>query len=216
MAQGVTIFRPETCIIDAEVTVGADTVIEPYVQLLGDTRIGSDCRIRSYSVIQQSTLADNVTVRNGCILDDAQVGDGAVLGPYAHLRPESNIGAEAHVGNFCETKKVTLGRGSKANHLTYLGDAVIGERTNIGAGVITCNYDGVHKHTTTIGDNSFVGSDSTLVAPISIGNGAYVGAGSCITHPVPDGALAIGRSHQITKEGWAASRRAARAAAKKT
>jgi bifunctional UDP-N-acetylglucosamine pyrophosphorylase/glucosamine-1-phosphate N-acetyltransferase len=214
MAEGVTIFRPDTCVIDATVTVGPDTVIEPYVQLLGATRIGSDCRVRSYSVIQHSFIGNDVTVRNGCILDGARIGDGAVLGPYAHLRPESNIGADAHVGNFCETKKVTLGRGSKANHLTYLGDAVIGEGTNIGAGVITCNYDGVHKHTTTIGDGVFVGSDSTLVAPISIGDGAYVGAGSCITHPVPADALAIGRAHQITKEGWATRRRAARAAKK--
>ena len=214
MAQGVTIFRPDTCVIDAGVTVGSDTVIEPYVQLLGATSIGSDCRIRSYSVIQQSTLGDSVTVRNGCILNGAHVGDGAVLGPYAHLRPESNIGVEAHVGNFCETKKVTLGRGSKANHLTYLGDAVIGEGVNVGAGVITCNYDGVHKHTTTIGDGAFVGSDSTLVAPISIGEGAYVAAGSCITHPVPPGALALARSQQVTKEGWAAAREASRAAKK--
>jgi bifunctional UDP-N-acetylglucosamine pyrophosphorylase/glucosamine-1-phosphate N-acetyltransferase len=211
MAQGVTIFRPENCVIDAEVEVGADTVIEPYVQLLGATRIGSECRIRSYSVIQNSTLADRVTVRNGCVLDGAEVGDGTLLGPYAHLRPESKIGPDAHVGNFCETKKITLGRGSKANHLTYLGDAVIGEGVNIGAGVITCNYDGVHKHTTAIGDGAFVGSDSTLVAPISIGEGAYVGAGSCITQPVPAGALAIGRAQQVTKEGWAAARRAARA-----
>ena len=216
MAEGVTIFRPETCVIDAEVEVGADTVIEPYVQLLGATRIGSDCRIRSYSVIQQSVLGDGVTVRNGCILDGAEVGDGAMLGPYAHLRPESKIGEQAHVGNFCETKKVTLGRGSKANHLTYLGDAVIGDGVNVGAGVITCNYDGVNKHTTTIGDGAFVGSDSTLVAPVSIGEGAYVGAGSCITHPVPAGALAIGRAQQITKEGWAARRRAARQAKKKS
>jgi bifunctional UDP-N-acetylglucosamine pyrophosphorylase/glucosamine-1-phosphate N-acetyltransferase len=215
MTQGVTVFRPDTCIIDPEVTVGPDTVIEPYVQLLGATHIGSDCRIRSYSVIQQSTLGDNVMVRNGCILDGANVGNGAVLGPYAHLRPESNIGEEAHVGNFCETKKVTLGRGSKANHLTYLGDAIIGEGTNVGAGVITCNYDGVHKHTTTIGDNAFIGSDSTLVAPISIGDGAYIGAGSCITRPVPANSLGIGRAHQITKEGWATGRRAARKAAKK-
>jgi bifunctional UDP-N-acetylglucosamine pyrophosphorylase/glucosamine-1-phosphate N-acetyltransferase len=215
MAQGVTIFRPDTCVIDAEVTVGPDTVIEPYVQLLGATHIGSDCRIRSYSVVQRSVLGDGVTVRNGCILDGAQVGDCAVLGPYAHLRPESNIGVDAHVGNFCETKKVTLGRGSKANHLTYLGDAIIGEGVNVGAGVITCNYDGVHKHTTTIGNGVFVGSDSTLVAPINIGDGAYVGAGSCITHPVPAGALAIGRSHQVTKEGWATARKAAREAEKK-
>jgi bifunctional UDP-N-acetylglucosamine pyrophosphorylase/glucosamine-1-phosphate N-acetyltransferase len=207
MARGVTIFRPDTCVIDAEVEVGADTVIEPYVQLLGATRIGSDCRVRSYSVIQHSTLGDGVVVRNGCVLDGAQVGDGAVLGPYAHLRPESNIGEGAHVGNFCETKKVTLGRGSKANHLTYLGDAVIGEGVNVGAGVITCNYDGVHKHTTTIGDGVFVGSDSTLVAPVSIGDGAYVGAGSCVTQPVPAGALALGRSRQVNKEGWADARR---------
>ena len=215
MAEGVTIFRPDTCVIDAEVTVGPDTVIEPYVQLLGATRIGSDCRIRSYSVIQNSTLADSVTVRNGCILDGAQVGDGAILGPYAHLRPDSNIGADAHVGNFCETKKVTLGRGSKANHLTYLGDAIIGAGTNIGAGVITCNYDGVHKHTTTIGNGVFVGSDSTLVAPITIGDGAYVGAGSCITHPVPADALALGRAQQTTKEGWATRRRVTRGGPKK-
>ena len=214
MAEGVTIFRPDTCVIDAEVTVGPDTVIEPYVQLLGATRIGSECRVRSYSVVQHSVLGDGVTVRNGCILDGAHVGDGAVLGPYAHLRPESRIGVEAHVGNFCETKKLTLGRGSKANHLTYLGDAVIGDGVNVGAGVITCNYDGVHKHTTTIGDGVFVGSDSTLVAPISIGDGAYVGAGSCITQPVPAGALAIGRSQQVTKEGWAAARKAALAARK--
>ena len=214
MAQGVTIFRPDTCVIDAEVSVGADTVIEPYVQLLGATRMGSECLIRSYSVVQNSELGNGVVVRNGCILDGAEVGDGAVLGPYAHLRPESRIGELAHVGNFCETKKTTLGRGSKANHLAYLGDAVIGEGVNVGAGVITCNYDGERKHTTTIGDGVFVGSDSTLVAPVSLGDGSYVGAGSCITHPVPAGALAIGRAHQVTKEGWVAARRAARAAAR--
>ncbi|MGD0888391.1 MAG: bifunctional UDP-N-acetylglucosamine diphosphorylase/glucosamine-1-phosphate N-acetyltransferase GlmU [Acidobacteriaceae bacterium] len=213
MAQGVTIFRPDTCVIDAEVTIGPDTVIEPYVQLLGATRIGSECRIRSYSVVQQSVLGNCVIVRNGCILDRAEVGDGAVLGPYAHLRPESRIGELAHVGNFCETKKTTLGRGSKASHLTYLGDAVIGSGVNVGAGVITCNYDGARKHTTTIGDGVFVGSDSTLVAPVSVGDGAFIGAGSCITHPVPAGALAIGRARQVTKEGWVAARRAARAAA---
>jgi bifunctional UDP-N-acetylglucosamine pyrophosphorylase/glucosamine-1-phosphate N-acetyltransferase len=213
MAQGVTIFRPDTCVIDAEVTIGPDTVIEPYVQLLGATRIGSECRIRSYSVVQQSVLGNCVIVRNGCILDRAEVGDGAVLGPYAHLRPESRIGELAHVGNFCETKKTTLGRGSKASHLTYLGDAVIGSGVNVGAGVITCNYDGARKHTTTIGDGVFVGSDSTLVAPVSVGDGAYIGAGSCITQPVPAGALAIGRARQVTKEGWVAARRAARTAA---
>ncbi|MCU1222688.1 MAG: UDP-N-acetylglucosamine pyrophosphorylase [Edaphobacter sp.] len=214
MAAGVTIFRPETTVIDAEVTVAPDTVIEPYVQLLGATKIGSDSRIRSYSVIQSSQLGDNVTVRNGCILDGATVANGAILGPYAHLRPESKIGENAHVGNFVETKKVTLGKGSKANHLNYLGDAVIGDGVNVGAGAITCNYDGVHKHLTTIGDGVFVGSDSTLVAPVTIGAGAYIAAGSCITEDVPADALALGRTRQVTKPGWVAEKRAARATKK--
>ena len=207
MAAGVTIFRPETCVIDATVDVAPDIVIEPYVQLLGTTRIGSECRIRSYSVIQSSTLGDGVLVRNGCVLEDATVGDRALLGPYAHLRPGSEIGLEAHLGNFVETKKVKMGRASKANHLSYLGDAVIGERVNIGAGAITCNYDGVHKHMTRIGDGAFVGSDSTLVAPLTIGSGAYVAAGSCITEDIPAGALGLGRSRQVIKEGWVARKK---------
>lgn len=207
MAAGVTIFRPETCVIDAAVEVAADTVIEPFVQILGTTRIGSDCRIRSYSVIQNSSIGSGVLIRNGCILDEVTVGDGALLGPYAHLRAGSDIGPGAHIGNFVETKKVRMGRGSKANHLTYLGDAIIGSGTNIGAGSITCNYDGVHKHTTTIGDHVFIGSDSTLVAPITVGDGAYVAAGSCITDDVPPDALALGRSRQVTKEGWVAARK---------
>ena len=211
MAAGVTIFRPETCVIDAAVEVAPDTVIEPFVQLLGSTRIGSDCRIRSYSVIQNSTLGAGVLVRNGCILDEANVADGALLGPYAHLRPGSEIGEQAHIGNFVETKKVRMGRGSKANHLSYLGDAVIGSGVNIGAGAITCNYDGAHKHTTTIGDNVFVGSDSTLVAPLTINDGAYVAAGSCITEDVPAESLALGRSRQVVKEGWAAARKGRKA-----
>jgi bifunctional UDP-N-acetylglucosamine pyrophosphorylase/glucosamine-1-phosphate N-acetyltransferase len=202
MAAGVTIFRPETTVIDSEVSVGPDTVIEPYVQLLGRTTIGSDCRIRSYSVIQNSTLGDNVTVRNGCIMDSATVADSAILGPYAHLRPESRIGEGAHLGNFVETKKVTLGAGSKANHLNYLGDAVIGSGVNVGAGAITCNYDGLHKHRTVIGDNVFVGSDSTLVAPLTIESNSYIAAGSCITENVPSGSLALGRARQVVKEGW--------------
>jgi bifunctional UDP-N-acetylglucosamine pyrophosphorylase/glucosamine-1-phosphate N-acetyltransferase len=150
-------------------------------------------------------------VRNGCILDAATVGAGAQLGPYAHLRPDSDIGELAHVGNFVETKKVRLGRGSKANHLSYLGDAVIGARTNIGAGVITANYDGVHKHQTTIGDNVFVGSDSTLVAPISVGDNSLIAAGSTITEDVPANSLALGRSRQTTKAGWVAARKASSA-----
>ncbi len=209
MAAGVTIFLPDTCIIDAEVNVGPDTVIEPYVQLLGKTTIGSDSRIRSYSVIQNSQLGNNVLVRNGCILDTAEVADNAVLGPYAHLRPESRIGEGAHVGNFVETKKTTMGKGSKANHLNYLGDTVIGANVNIGAGAITCNYDGVHKHLTNIGDGAFVGSDSTLVAPVTIGAGSYIAAGSSITEDVPEGALALGRARQVTKPDWVAQKKSA-------
>jgi bifunctional UDP-N-acetylglucosamine pyrophosphorylase/glucosamine-1-phosphate N-acetyltransferase len=210
MAQGVTIFRPDTCVIDAEVEVGPDTVIEPYVQLLGATRIGIESRIRSFSVIQNSVIGSGVMVRNGCIMDGAMVADGAVIGPYAHLRPESEIGEGAHVGNFVETKKLKLGKGSKANHLNYLGDAEIGAGVNIGAGVITCNYDGVHKHLTKIGDGAFVGSDSTLVAPVTLGAGSYIAAGSCITDEVPEGSLALGRSRQVNKEGWAARKQSAR------
>ena len=208
MAAGVTIYRPETCVIDAEVEVAADTVIEPFVQLLGQTRIGAKCLIRSFTVIENCSLGNNVLVRQSCVLTESTVADGAKIGPFAHLRPESEIGEDAHVGNFVETKKTKLGKGAKANHLTYLGDAEVGEGTNIGAGVITCNYDGVNKHRTQIGKRAFVGSDSTLVAPVSVGEGAYIGAGSCITHDVPAGALAVGRSRQITKEGWAEVRRA--------
>ncbi|RXS96649.1 UDP-N-acetylglucosamine diphosphorylase/glucosamine-1-phosphate N-acetyltransferase [Silvibacterium dinghuense] len=209
MAQGVTILRPETTVIDAAVEVGPDTVIEPFVQLLGVTKIGEDCRIRSYSVVENTNIANHVIVRQGCILSGAHIDSGALIGPYAHIRPESRIGEGAHVGNFVETKKITLGKGSKANHLTYLGDAVIGEGTNIGAGTITCNYDGVNKHLTTIGDGVFVGSDTTLVAPISVGNGAYIAAGSSITEDVPEDALALARSRQTTKPGWATSKSAA-------
>jgi bifunctional UDP-N-acetylglucosamine pyrophosphorylase/glucosamine-1-phosphate N-acetyltransferase len=210
MAQGVTIFRPESCIIDAEVEVAADAVIEPFVQLLGRTQIGEGCRIRSYTVIENCTLGRDVLVRQNCILSESMVADGARIGPFAHLRPGSEIGEEAHVGNFVETKKAKLGKGAKANHLTYLGDAEVGAGSNIGAGTITCNYDGVNKHRTRIGEGAFIGSDSTLVAPVEVGDGAYVGAGSCITKNVPAGSLAVSRSRQIVKEGWAASRRAAR------
>ena len=207
MAQGVTIFRPETCVIDATVEVASDTILESGVQLLGHTRIGSDCHIRSGSVIENCTLGDGVLIRQYCVLADSTVGNDAKIGPFAHLRPGSEIGPEAHIGNFVETKKAKLGKGAKANHLTYLGDAQIGAGTNIGAGVITCNYDGVNKHTTVIGEGVFVGSDSTLVAPITLGAGAYIGAGSCITKEVPPDALAVGRARQITKEGWAAAKR---------
>ena len=207
MSAGVTIYRPETCVIDTEVEVAAGTVIEPFVQLLGKTTVGTGCLIRSYTVIENCTLGDNVLILQSSILAKSTVKNGARIGPFAHLRPESEIGEDAHVGNFVETKKTKLGKGAKANHLAYLGDAEIGAASNIGAGVITCNYDGKHKHRTRIGERSFVGSDSTLVAPVEVGDGAYIGAGSCITKDVPPGALAVGRSRQITKEGWAEARR---------
>jgi bifunctional UDP-N-acetylglucosamine pyrophosphorylase / glucosamine-1-phosphate N-acetyltransferase len=207
MAAGTTIFRPETCDIDADVEVGSDTVIEPFVQIIGKTRIGSDCRIRSYSIITNCEIGDGVLVKPGCIMEDSVVRKGAILGPYSHLRPGSDIGEGAHVGNFVETKKTRLGKGSKANHLSYLGDAEIGEGVNVGAGTITCNYDGVNKFGTVIEDGVFIGSDSTLVAPVRLGRDAYVGAASCITEDVPADALAIGRGRQVTKEGWVVERR---------
>jgi bifunctional UDP-N-acetylglucosamine pyrophosphorylase/glucosamine-1-phosphate N-acetyltransferase len=208
MAAGVTIFRPETCVIDAGVEVAPDTVIEPFVQLLGRTRIGSECLIRSYSVIENCTLGNRVLIRQSCVLAESAIADDAKIGPFAHLRPGCEIGAEAHVGNFVEVKKSRLGKGVKASHLTYLGDSEIGEGTNIGAGVITCNYDGVNKNATRIGKDVFVGSDSTLVAPVTVEDGAFIGAGSCITRDVPAGSLAVGRARQITRSGWAAARRA--------
>jgi len=211
MADGVTIFFPATCVIDADVEIAPDTIVEPYVQLLGKTEIGVNTRIRSYCVIRDSKIGDGVTVRPGCIMEDAHIAAGAIVGPYSHLRPGSEIGEGAHVGNFVETKKIKLGKGSKANHLTYLGDAEIGSGVNIGAGTITCNYDGVHKHKTIIEDGVFVGSDSTLVAPVCLGKGAYVGAGSCITDDVPDDSLAIGRGRQVVKEGWVRQRKAEQA-----
>lgn len=210
IATGVTIAQPDTCVIDEEAEVGAGTVIEPYVQLLGKTRVGSNCRIRSFSVIENCTLGNGVLIRQHCVLEDSTIADAAQIGPFAHLRPGSEIGESAHVGNFVETKKARLGKGAKANHLTYLGDAEIGEGSNIGAGTITCNYDGVNKHKTTIGKGAFVGSDSTLVAPITVGDGAYIGAGSCITKDVPADSLAVSRTKQANIEGWAAARRAQR------
>jgi bifunctional UDP-N-acetylglucosamine pyrophosphorylase/glucosamine-1-phosphate N-acetyltransferase len=178
------------------------------VQLLGSTSIGTESLIRSYTVIENCTIGSGVLVRQSCVLTESSVADGAKIGPFAHVRPGCFIGEDAHVGNFVETKKARLGKGAKANHLTYLGDAEVGEKTNIGAGVITCNYDGVNKFPTRIGKGVFVGSDSTLVAPVTVEDGAYIGAGSCITRDVPVGALAVARAHQVTKEGWAAAKRA--------
>ena len=210
MAAGVTIEDPETTYIEPDVEVGSDTVIHPGVHLEGRTRVGSACEIHAGVRIVNSVLEDRVTIWNFCVLDGAHLGPGSIIGPFAHLRPESRVGAEAHVGNFVELKKTTLGARSKANHLTYLGDATIGERVNVGAGTITCNYDGERKHQTVIEDGAFIGSDTQLVAPIRIGRGAYVGSGATVREDVPAGALAVSAGKQRNIEGWVEKKKAKR------
>jgi bifunctional UDP-N-acetylglucosamine pyrophosphorylase/glucosamine-1-phosphate N-acetyltransferase len=209
MAAGVTLVDPATTYVDVDVQVGQDTVIHPGVHLEGSTRIGAACEIHAGVRIVNATVGDRVTILNHCLIVDSEVGSGCQVGPFAHLRPDSVLGDGAKVGNFVELKKATLGAGAKANHLSYLGDATIGAGANIGAGTITCNYDGTRKHQTTIGEGAFIGSDSTLVAPVTIGDHAYVAAGSAITANVPPGALAVARSRQENKEGWVAKRKAA-------
>lgn len=207
MVDGVTIEKPETVTIDTDVQVGMDTVIEPFAQLLGRTRIGENCRIGACAIVRDSEIADGVEVGPFTMIGTSRVGRGAHIGPFARLRMDNDVAEGAHIGNFVELKKTSMGAGAKANHLAYLGDSLIGARSNIGAGTITCNYDGVHKHPTQIGEGSFVGSNSTLVAPLEIGPGAYIGAGSVITEQVPPDALAIGRSRQVMKEDWARKKR---------
>lgn len=216
MAAGVTIYRPETCVIDSDVTVGPDTVIEPFVQLVGSTSIGEESHIRSYSVIADCAVGNRVTVLYSCIMRDSKIADGAILGPFCQLRPGCEVGENAHVGNFVEMKKTRLGKGSKANHLTYLGDSIVGERVNVGAGTITCNYDGTNKYPTVIEDGAFIGSDATLVAPVTVGKGAYIAAASCVTEDVPADALAVARARQTNKEAWARAKREKNATAKKS
>jgi bifunctional UDP-N-acetylglucosamine pyrophosphorylase/glucosamine-1-phosphate N-acetyltransferase len=216
MLGGVTLEDPATTYIDTDVTIGADTVIGPGVTLEGQTSIGERCRISSGSRLTNVMVGHDVTILDRSIIVDSRVGRGARIGPFSHVRPDSDIGEEAHVGNFTELKKTTLGRKSKANHLAYLGDAIVGQDVNIGAGTITCNYDGVKKHQTVIEDGVFIGSDSQLVAPVRVGRGAYVAAGSSITQDVPADALAIARGRQENKPGWAARRRASRPRSEKT
>jgi bifunctional UDP-N-acetylglucosamine pyrophosphorylase/glucosamine-1-phosphate N-acetyltransferase len=208
MRSGVTIEDPDRFDCDEGVEIGADTVVEPGVRLLGKTRVGEGCRVGAGAVLKDMVLADGVTILPYVVANESAVAAKAIVGPFSRLRPGSDIGEEAHIGNFVETKKSRIGRGAKANHLAYLGDAVVGAKANVGAGTITCNYDGEKKHPTRIGDGAFIGSDSILVAPIEIGDGAYVAAGSVLTDPVPAGALALGRARQVTKEGWVEKRRA--------
>jgi bifunctional UDP-N-acetylglucosamine pyrophosphorylase / glucosamine-1-phosphate N-acetyltransferase len=210
MAAGVTIVDPASTFIDPDVSIGADTIVRPGVYLEGRTRIGSGCEIHSGVRIVDSTIEDGVVINNFCVIVDSVVRQGARLGPFAHIRPQCDVGESAHVGNFVELKKTSMGRGSKANHLAYLGDATIGEKVNVGAGTITCNYDGTAKHPTVIEDGAFIGSDTQLVAPVRVGKGAYVAAGSSITKDVPADALAVARGKQVNKEGWAARKRAGR------
>ena len=202
MLDGVTIERPETVTIDTQVKIGMDTVVGPFAQITGDSVIGENCRIGASAIIENSTLGDEAEVFPFSMVSASSLGKKAQVGPFARLRMGAAISDEAHVGNFVELKKTKLGAGSKSMHLAYLGDSVIGSKVNIGAGTITCNYDGAKKHPTHIGDGTFVGSNSTLVAPLEIAEGAYIAAGSVITHPVPPKALAFGRARQVIKEGW--------------
>ena len=203
MAAGVTIEDPATAYIDSTVEIGPDTIIRPGVSLEGATRIGARCEIHSGSRLVNAVVGDDVLIRDHCVVLDSRIDAKAMIGPFAHIRPDSSVGAGAHVGNFVELKKTSMAAGSKANHLAYLGDATIGSGANVGAGTITCNYDGVNKHQTVIEDGAFIGSDTQLVAPVRVGKDAYVAAGSTIVEDVPAGALAITRNRQVNKEGWA-------------
>jgi bifunctional UDP-N-acetylglucosamine pyrophosphorylase / glucosamine-1-phosphate N-acetyltransferase len=203
MAAGVTFVAPETSFVDAEVRIGRDSVIHPHVTIEGRTTIGEDCVIRSHTRITESMLSDRVTVLDACVIEGSRLEEDSIVGPFARLRPGTVLRRAAKVGNFVELKKAELDVGAKANHLTYLGDADIGKRVNIGAGTITCNYDGIDKHRTVIGDDVFIGSDVSLVAPVTVGKGAIIGAGSVVTEDVPADALALGRGRQVVKPGRA-------------
>ena len=204
---GVVLEDPESLYAEAEVTVGAGTVIGPNVQLRGRTRIGKDCRIDGSAYLVDAELGDRVHLRFSVVISEAKVGDEAVIGPFAHLRPGTSLAERVHIGNFVETKKAVVGEGTKANHLTYLGDVTIGRDSNIGAGTITCNYDGWAKHPTKIGDRVQVGSDTTLVAPISLGDDVYVATASTVRHDVPAGALVYNERRERVREGWTAEKR---------
>jgi len=208
MAAGVTIIDPATTYIDPDVEIGADTVIHPGVAIEGQSRIGAACEIHSHVRIVDSEIADKSVILNFCLIIGSRIAESASVGPFAHLRPQSVVGERAKIGNFVELKKTTMGAGSKANHLAYLGDATIGEKVNVGAGTITCNYDGSKKYPTIIEDGAFIGSDTQLIAPVRIGKGAYVAAGSSITEDVPDGALGIARGRQTNVDGWVERRKA--------
>lgn len=208
MMGGVTIIDPERTYIDYGVKIGADTVVYPGAHLKGSTVIGECVTIEEGSRIMDSRIGAGTAIKSYSIVEESVVGSNVQIGPFGRLRPGNVIGDKARIGNFVEVKKSRIGRGSKANHLTYIGDSIIGEGVNIGAGTITCNYDGVHKYQTTIEDNAFIGSDSQLVAPVTIGKGAYVGSGTTVTKDVPPDALVITRAKERVIEGWARKKRA--------
>jgi bifunctional UDP-N-acetylglucosamine pyrophosphorylase/glucosamine-1-phosphate N-acetyltransferase len=208
MDAGVTIYLPETVVIDPDVTVGQDTIIDAGVQLLGKTRIGARCTIHTGCVLLDMRVDDGTNINPNCVLESSHIGPDTNIGPFARLRPGADLRAKVHIGNFVEVKNSVVHEGAKVNHLSYIGDASVGRASNIGAGTITCNYDGVVKNKTFIGERVFVGSDSALVAPVRIGDGAYIAAGSVITDNVPPDALAIARGRQTNKKGWAKERRA--------
>ena len=205
MRKGVTIVCPDSVTIDADVeAIGADTSLAPGCSLRGRTRVGAGVTIDLGCVISDSQIGDGANFKPYSVATEASVGPRAQIGPFAHLRPGTVLDEDVHMGNFVETKKTHMKRGAKANHLAYLGDAEVGARTNVGAGVITCNYDGVNKHKTTLGEDVFVGTDSQLIAPVTVGDGAYVAAGTTVVKDVPAGALALSRPEMIVKEGWVA------------
>jgi bifunctional UDP-N-acetylglucosamine pyrophosphorylase/glucosamine-1-phosphate N-acetyltransferase len=215
MSDGVTFRNPNTVVIDSTVTIGNDSVVYPFVTIEGRTKIGSGCVIEPGVHLINVTVGENVHLKTGTVAEDAIIEDDATVGPYAHLRAGTELGKHVKVGNFVETKKARFGAGAKASHLSYIGDAEIGADVNIGAGTITCNYDGVNKYKTVLEDGVFIGSDTQLVAPVRVGRGAYVGAGSTITKDVPADALALSRVPQRVVEGWATKRRAELAKKKK-
>ena len=214
MESGVTLFRPDTQLIECDVRVGGDTEIEPLAELRGTTRIGRNCRIGTGSILVNAVLGEGVTVRPYTLIFNSKVARGVSIGPFAHLRDGADIRSNARIGNYVEVKKSVVGEGAKAQHLTYLGDASIGRGTNVGAGTITCNYDGVNKNPTRVGKDVFVGSGTMLVAPVNVGDGAYIAAGSTVTDNIPAHGLGIARGRQVNKPGWARTRRQKLAAAK--
>ena len=205
-AAGVVIIDPASTWVADDVRIGAGTILHPAVSLQAGTVIGRSCEIQSWVRVSNSVVGDGVTINNFCVIVDARLAADARVGPFAHLRPGTDVREGAHIGNFVELKNTVFGEGSKANHLAYVGDATVGAGVNIGAGTITCNYDGVRKNPTIIEDGVFIGSDSQLIAPVRVGAGAYVAAGSSITDDVPPGALGIARGRQTNIEGWVARR----------